>query len=185
MSAPILRKGVWWHEKRDGTWLRWDAERQTWTPQTDPPPPPEGGKASDEHPPQADMEVFKVVVEHFRHNLTTYWQQFTFFSAIQGALVSVFSNVGSRSESEPTVRAVAIFGFVLALFWWWTAWGRWYLIDKWREEVRQLDLVVDYHSVFYRVEKDVRERPRLIPAFAGLFLPPVIAFGWIALIALV
>jgi hypothetical protein len=155
---------------------------QRWKEGAIPPPPAEEGKASDEHPPQADMEVFKVVVEHFRHNLTIYWQQFAFFSAIEGALVSVFGNIGSRSESEPTVRAVAIFGFVLSLFWWWTARGRWKLIDTWREEVRQLDLVVDRHSIFYRVERDLRQRPFLIPAFSGLFLPPVIALGWIVLI---
>jgi hypothetical protein len=159
---------------------------QRWNEVAMPPPPAEDGKASDEHPPQADMEVFKVVVEHFQHNLTMFWQHFTFFSVIQGALVSVFSSIGFRSESEPIVRAVAIFGFVLSLFWCWVAWGRWTLIDTWREEVRRLDLVVDRHSVFYRVEEDLRNRrPLLIPAYAGLFLPPVIALGWVVLIFVV
>ena len=185
MSNPILHRGLWWQQRTDGTWLRWDTGMRTWKEADTPPPPPEEGRASDEYPPQADMEVFKVVVEHFRHNLTMYWQHFTFFSAIQGILVSVFSSIESTPGSGTAVRAVAIFGLVLSLFWWWVARGRWKLIDTWRHEVRQLDLVVDRYSVFYTVEAQLRNRPWQIPAYSGLFLPPVIAIGWIVLMVVV
>jgi hypothetical protein len=181
MSAPILRKGFWWQEKPDGTWLRWDTERQAWTPQTGPPAPPEERDAPEVPPTSADLEVFKVVVEHFRHNLTIFWQHSNFFIAIQAALVSVFTSIGSSPESQSTVQALGIFGLLVSLFWWWVSFGRWMLIETWREEVKRLDVVVDRYLVFLRVETSAESRPYLIPAFIGLFLPPLIALVWMAL----
>ena len=41
MSQPIQRDGVWWHQKTDATWLRWNAQKSEWesAPATPPPPP--------------------------------------------------------------------------------------------------------------------------------------------------
>jgi len=39
--------------------------------------------------PDFDLEVFKVVVEHFRHNLEIFWQHYVLFIVIQGALLTV------------------------------------------------------------------------------------------------
>jgi hypothetical protein len=40
MSQPIQRDGVWWHQKADGTWLRWNAPKSEWEAAPAPPPPP-------------------------------------------------------------------------------------------------------------------------------------------------
>jgi hypothetical protein len=40
MSQPIQRDGVWWHQKTDGTWLRWNAQKSEWESAPAPPPPP-------------------------------------------------------------------------------------------------------------------------------------------------
>jgi hypothetical protein len=44
MSQPIQRDGVWWHQKADGTWLRWNAQKSEWetAPAAPPPPAPPG-----------------------------------------------------------------------------------------------------------------------------------------------
>jgi hypothetical protein len=40
VSEPIQRRGAWWQQQPDGTWLRWNADAAAWEPQTAPPPPP-------------------------------------------------------------------------------------------------------------------------------------------------
>lgn len=40
MSQPIQRDGVWWHQKADGTWLRWNAQKSEWETAPAAPPPP-------------------------------------------------------------------------------------------------------------------------------------------------
>jgi hypothetical protein len=45
MSEPIQRDGVWWHQKADGNWLRWNAQKNVWehAPAAPPPPAPPPG----------------------------------------------------------------------------------------------------------------------------------------------
>ncbi len=42
MNDPVFRRGAWWQQRDDGTWLRWDDGSQTWERSEGPPPPPEG-----------------------------------------------------------------------------------------------------------------------------------------------
>jgi Interferon-induced transmembrane protein len=42
VNEPVQRRGVWWHQQADGTWLRWDEGSGTWERSDTPPPPPEG-----------------------------------------------------------------------------------------------------------------------------------------------
>lgn len=41
MKDPIQRRGTWWQERDDGTWLRWDEGSRTWQESDSPPPPPD------------------------------------------------------------------------------------------------------------------------------------------------
>lgn len=40
MAQPIQRDGVWWHQKADGNWLRWNAQKSEWETAPAAPPPP-------------------------------------------------------------------------------------------------------------------------------------------------
>lgn len=40
MAQPVLRRGEWWYEQPDGSWLRWNEGAGTWEQQAVPPPPP-------------------------------------------------------------------------------------------------------------------------------------------------
>jgi uncharacterized RDD family membrane protein YckC len=44
MGDLIERRGIWWQERQDGTWLRWSEQTATWEPQDMPPPPPMGAQ---------------------------------------------------------------------------------------------------------------------------------------------
>jgi hypothetical protein len=147
-------------------------------------PPPEDRDASEEQRHTADLEVFKVVVGHFQHNLTIYWTHSNFFIVIQAALVSVYAGLGSLPGRHSTVQALGAFGLIVSLFWYWVSFARWTLIERWRQEVKRLDVALDRYLVFFWVETQVENRALEIPAFVGLFLPPLIALAWIALIVL-
>lgn len=41
MNDPVFRRGVWWQQQDDGTWLRWNDGSQSWERSDSPPPPPE------------------------------------------------------------------------------------------------------------------------------------------------
>lgn len=41
MGEAIKRRGEWWQEQADGSWLKWDADAERWQPQGFPPPPPD------------------------------------------------------------------------------------------------------------------------------------------------
>lgn len=43
MADPIQRGGVWWTQREDGSWLRWDESSTSWQPSADPPPPEQAG----------------------------------------------------------------------------------------------------------------------------------------------
>ncbi len=174
MSAEIWRKEAWWERGKGETWARWNSnkgEKGDWDEGLD-------RDASEGRQTDVDLEVFKVVVEHFRHNLEIFWQHYLLFLGIQGALITVFTG---RESSHKGQGALVIFGILLSVYWGWVAWTRWMLIDRWREEVKRLDLEVDRHLAFFWVETHVRRDPFLIPAFSALLLPLLIAVGWIVL----
>ncbi|HET9671996.1 MAG TPA: CD225/dispanin family protein [Actinomycetota bacterium] len=39
MAEPVFRRGVWWQQQDDGTWLRWNEGTSSWEPSMAPPPP--------------------------------------------------------------------------------------------------------------------------------------------------
>jgi hypothetical protein len=41
VSDPVFRRGTWWQQQDDGTWLRWNDASGTWERSDTPPPPPE------------------------------------------------------------------------------------------------------------------------------------------------
>lgn len=42
MAEPIQRRGSWWQETPDGSWLRWNDQSEAWETRPMPPPPPDG-----------------------------------------------------------------------------------------------------------------------------------------------
>jgi hypothetical protein len=44
VNDPVFRRGAWWQQQDDGTWLRWNDGSQAWERSESPPPPPEGSQ---------------------------------------------------------------------------------------------------------------------------------------------
>jgi hypothetical protein len=131
----------------------------------------------------ADLELFKSAVEQLRFVTTMFWQQAGFFVLIHGALLTVVSRLPPREEQDPaSLPALSLLGVLLALFWGWVAWNRVWIIEQWRDQVRNLDKEVDRHLVYDRVEALLDEHPLRRPAYATKFLPWLLALGWIGLL---
>lgn len=45
VADPVQRRGQWWQQQPDQTWLKWDETDGRWEPQEFPPPPPEPGES--------------------------------------------------------------------------------------------------------------------------------------------
>jgi hypothetical protein len=43
VKEPVFRRGVWWQEQDDGTWLRWNDGAGVWERSDAPPPPEDAG----------------------------------------------------------------------------------------------------------------------------------------------
>lgn len=44
VANPVQRRGQWWQQQPDQSWLKWDEASARWEPQEFPPPPPEDGE---------------------------------------------------------------------------------------------------------------------------------------------
>ena len=143
----------------------------------------EYGTLSAEYRLKADVEVFKVVAEHFRNDFRMLWEHSSFFLIVQGGFQSVFVSVANRGAQRGVVTALGVLGFLLALMWWWVVTGRMHLVDLWRDQIVRLDEEVDRLGIFSEVERQVRGKRRFDSTWIiARFLPPAFAVSWVVLL---
>jgi hypothetical protein len=135
-----------------------------------------------------ELEIFRITVEHFRHDLVALWNHATYFSLIQGALFTVFITVIGRPNaggapglvsSTQEALFLAAVGLVFGLFWSWVSWRRIKLISLWRHNVTHLDGRVDRHGVYLRVEPSVAAHWWYGPSAFTARLPWLICTIWV------
>jgi hypothetical protein len=125
-----------------------------------------------------DLEIFKILAEHFRQDLRLFWQRSNLYLVVQAALVSVFVAAQSGSFASP----LCIFGLILCVFWYLVARGSILWISRWRRELIALDRVVDRFHIFLRLEEHVNSQPWLSPSWVTQWLPVAFAIGWLGLL---
>jgi hypothetical protein len=132
----------------------------------------------------ADLEYLKSAVEHLRFVTTMFWQQAGFFLVIQTALLAVASQSLPKGSEQPApLLVLSALGLALALFWGWVAWNRVEIINRWRAHVVRLDQLVDPHRL-YEGEGLLANYSLRRPTSATMFLPFLLALGWIVLLIL-
>ena len=184
MPDLVASRGKWWYVKADGSTLRWDPKSHAWERHSEPPPPPvdsptDTSAVSPNPPSEADIAVFRVVSEHFRNDLTIFWQQTAVFLVAVGALVAVFMQSKAGSLVTWVVGGLGIF---LTAFWLWVGWKRARLIDIWRGHVMTIDQVVDQYKFYDQVERSMRSKPWDSPTTVTKFLPGLLVIAWIVLL---
>jgi Interferon-induced transmembrane protein len=55
VKEPVFRRGIWWQQQDDGTWLRWNEGSQAWERSDTPPPPDDAGLPPMPPPPGLGM----------------------------------------------------------------------------------------------------------------------------------
>ncbi|XVV17178.1 hypothetical protein ACQP2X_23215 [Actinoplanes sp. CA-131856] len=127
-----------------------------------------------------DIEVFKVVAEHYRQDLREYWVRNNMYLLITGILVSVFASLGSK---EGYGLALPAFGLLVSIFWFAVARGSTRWLQVWRDELCAIDHAVDRFQVYHRVEQRGRMNGKLrSPSWVTQFLPLVVSAGWLTLL---
>jgi hypothetical protein len=127
---------------------------------------------------QRDIEVFKVLSEHYRQDLREFWSRNNFYLVVDAALVSVYS-----SQADSAVRlTLGLFGVGISVFWYLVARGSIIWLGRWRREIMQLDELVDRLEVWHRIEAGVKERPWESPSWVTHWLPVMFGLGWLVLL---
>ena len=140
----------------------------------------------------SEVEIYKLASEHFRHDLTQFWNHSSFFALLQTALISVAVTSlrpHDRNQTEPIftdkeiAAAIGFVGVALALFWLMVAWRRTALIQEWRQQVVHLDGRVNRHAMYRRIEPNVATYWWYGPTKLTRALPVVVGAVWLALLA--
>jgi hypothetical protein len=146
-------------------------------------PAPEAEAPAAATPPSSvDLEVFKMVAEHFNQDLREFWVRNNMYLFVTGVLVSVFASLGSN---EAYRMALPAFGLLISLFWFAVSRGSYQWLRAWRNELCDIDLLVDRFQVFHRVERQVgRQRKMWSASWITQWLPVAVGIGWLALLIL-
>lgn len=129
---------------------------------------------------ERDLEIFKVVAEHYRQDLRLFWQRCNLYLIVHAALVSVYATI----ESASLAPMLGVFGLVLSVFWYLVARGSFLWIRRWRAELTRLDRIVDRFQAFAQVEERGNAYPWLSPSWVTQWLPIAFGLGWMGLMAL-
>ena len=138
-----------------------------------------GGQAS-------DLEIYKVISEHFRQDVREFWARSNFYLLVQAGLLSVFVGATSRSSKYniATSLVLGIVGLVVAIMWSIVARGSILWLRKWREQIVNIDKVVNNHQSYFKVESFAEQRPIMSPSNITQYLPIVFFLAWIMLIGM-
>jgi hypothetical protein len=129
-----------------------------------------------------DLEVFKMVADHFNQDLREFWVRNNMYLFITGILVSVFASLGSNGAYRTAVPA---FGLLISIFWFAVSRGSYQWMRAWRHELCEIDLLLDRFQVFHRVERQFRQKHRMWSAsWVTQWLPVAVGIGWLALLLL-
>ena len=139
-----------------------------------------------------EFDIYELASEHFRHDLTQFWNHSSFFALLQGGLISVaVTSLGPQSEkqipgtfsAEQMATAIGLVGMALSVFWAVVSWRRSALIQQWRQQVLHLDGRVNRHAMYLRVEPNVATYWWYGPTKLTRGLPFLVAAVWLALLS--
>lgn len=131
-----------------------------------------------------DIEIFKIVTEHFRQDVREFWHRANFYLLAQTGLLSVFAATYSGLiRYQPMIAvSITILGLVIAIIWFMVLRGAIKWLQRWREQVCKIDKELDRFQCYYEVEEFAKERPFLSPSYVTQFLPVVFVVAWLVML---
>jgi len=134
--------------------------------------------------PDRDIEIFKMVEEHFRQDVREFWVRANFYLLAHAGLFSVFVVAYSTLlKSQIMILVIlSMLGLVVAMFWFLVLRGSIKWLQCWREQVIDLDKKLDPFKCYIKVESLAKERPFLSPSYITQFLPLIFVVAWLAVL---
>jgi hypothetical protein len=133
---------------------------------------------------ECDMENYKIVTEHFRQDIKEFWNRANFFLLAQTALLSAFM-IGFQTlitDQIVVILTFLVFGFAMAIFWFFVLRGAVFWIEKWREQVIKLSKEVDRFQCYFEVENLVKKMGLKSPSNLTQYFPLGFAVAWLVII---
>jgi hypothetical protein len=131
-----------------------------------------------------DMEIFRIVTEHFRQDTREFWNRASFYLLAQAGLFSAFVIAYPTlvRDKSPIAIAIPVLGLMVATLWSLVLRGAVRLLQQWREMVIKLDEELDRFKCYVQVENLVKQQPSLSPSYITQFLPIAFASVWLAIL---
>ena len=135
----------------------------------------------------ADLEVYKVVTEHYRQDIREFWSRSNFYLLVEAGLLSVFVSIASQSSDYARVLGLGLglFGLTIAISWVLVSRGSTIWIRRWRSFAVEIDKVVDRHQIYTKAESFADRNPLLSSSTVTQVLPIIFCLGWVLLIIFV
>lgn len=137
--------------------------------------------------PQADLEKFRAIREHFRQDVREFWPRSNFYMVVQAGLMYAFV---SRSEGSTNAEAVAavymvlpFLGAFLAVIWLFVVITSLIWIKRWRDEVIAVEREIGIGTSYARIECLAKEKPWFSPEYVTLLVPILFFGAWVVLCA--
>ena len=135
--------------------------------------------------PQADLEKFRAVSEHFRQDVREFWPRSNFYMAVQAGLMYAFvSHSEGSTNAEPVAsvyKVLPVFGALLAIMWWFVVTKSLIWIERWRDEVIAVERVIGIGTSYARVEGSASRKPWLSPEWLTQLVPILFFVAWVVL----
>jgi hypothetical protein len=134
-----------------------------------------------------DIEIFKIVSEHFRQDIREFWTRANFYLLTHTALFSAFIVIyPTLTNAHISIGIlVPILGLSISIFWFIVLRGAVYWIQQWREQVIKLSKELDRFQCYCEVENLVKQKKFLSPSYLTKYLPLIFAVAWLAILVLV
>jgi len=134
-----------------------------------------------------DVEIFKIVTDHFKQDIREFWTRSNFYLLAQIGLFSVFVATFSTSTGFKTTISIsiAILGLVIAVFWFVILRGAIEWLRQWRNQVIKLDREIDRFQCYVEVESLVEQKLFLSPSYMIQFLPLIFVITWLLVLGLI
>lgn len=134
-----------------------------------------------------DIEIFRIVTEHFRQDIREFWTRANFYLLAHAGLFSAFvMTYPTLIKYQATIAVtIPILGLIIAIVWFIVLRGAIYWLERWREQVIKLAKELDRFQCYVEVESSTRQKRFLSPSYVTQFLPLIFAIIWLAILVLI
>lgn len=136
---------------------------------------------------ECDIEIFKMVGDHFNQDLREFWNRANFYLLTNAGLFSAFLIIYPTLLNGHffLVALVPAVGISIATLWFLVLNSSLYWIDKWRQEMVRLSKEIDRFKCFATIESEVFEEKFKSPSYLTQIIPLIFLFAWIIILIFV